>query len=1592
MPEPIAIIGTACRFPGSSTSPSKLWELLRDPRDVLSDFSTDRLNLSRFYHPNGGHHGSTDVISKGYLLSEDYRLFDAPFFNINPLEADGMDPQQRILLETVYEALEAAGCTLKQIQGSLTSVHVGVMNSDYSDIQLRDSETLATNHATGTARSILSNRISYFFDLRGPSMTIDTACSSSLVALHQAVQSLRNGDAVSAIVAGANLILDPAMYIAESKLHMLSPDSRSRMWDKSANGYARGEGIGALFLKPLSRAIENKDNIEGIIRGTGINSDGRTKGITMPSAAAQTALIEQTYRNAGLDPIADRCQYFECHGTGTPAGDPIEAEAIRDAFFPVGAETDEISTQGSEKLFVGSIKTIIGHLEGCAGIAGILRAMLAIKNQTIPPNMHFRELNPAIYSFYKHLQIPTKALAWKSPPGMPLRASVNSFGFGGTNAHVILESYSPQAKYHNRENINMYLGSTEDECAPNSSEEGFLGPLVFSAFSGSSLVGSVKRFAEYIKSEPFLDLEDLTWVLQARRTTFPVRTFFSGSNRQRLLSTMDKFVTESESSLDAVAGTRAQLINPSEVPGILGVFTGQGAQWASMGRGLILLSPLFSESIERCEEVLARLPDGPSWSLKAELIANEENSRLSEAALSQPLCTALQIALVDLLRAAGVKLDAVVGHSSGEIAAVYAAGMITAAAAMQIAYYRGYHAKLARGTQGQSGAMMAAGISYESALSFCARPEFFRRIVVAASNSPLSVTLSGDQDAIKEAKEHFEEEKTFVRLLKVDTAYHSHHMVPCSAPYLASLKACDIKVSPPRSECIWISSVRADTDLLEGYCENLTGQYWVDNLLSTVLFSQAIEASIWNGGPFDVAVELGPHPALKGPTLQTLKAAFGSAPNYAGMMRRGDSEVEAFSAAVGYVWSILGPSFVDFDAYRRAFQQLNPREPQMLKDLPSYYWDHAKPHWRESRISSRYRLSTYESQELLGRRVPDDTEHELRWRNILQLDEIPWMRGHEFQGQVLFPGAGYVAMALEAAKSIANGQTVKLYELQDVLLTRAMVVPESQCVETVFTAKIVDESSMINSHTLQAEFTCYFCSEQSGSLLKACTGRLSVHFGEPSGEELPPRQEQNTNLVPVDMERFYTAMGNVGLNYQGLFRGMLDCKRSLGFASSAASWLAVDMGQEYLVHPAFLDVAFQSLYAAFSSPASGDIWAPYLPVRIRHLTVDSRAGHHGYSEEIKMDADAFVTAASSTLLEGDIQLYDFSGAQMVLQVEGIAMQAVSEPEPSNDKRLFAETIWETDVSYGMTNAKRHNEVTDDIELLEVLERTSLYYYQALLREFTPKEIQSSKWHHQRMFEAASILIESIRKGQHPIAKREWLVDSEETISALGEPYSSRVDLRLIHAVGTNIASVVRGETLLLEVMLEDDMLNRFYMEGYGFSIVNDEIATVIERIVFKHPQANFLEIGAGTGGTTRSLLDTIKGKYSSYTYTDISTGFFESASEKFRDHSGKIAFRLLDIEKDPILQGYLEHSYDIIIAANVLHATRNLTETMQNTRRLLKPGGFLVMMEITGPEILRTGFIMGGRKQPISLFLLPPNMPRSAWDTFCSPTSALRYN
>jgi aspyridone synthetase (hybrid polyketide synthase/nonribosomal peptide synthetase) len=466
--------------------------------------------------------------------------------------------------------------------------------------------------------------------------------------------------------------------------------------------------------------------------------------------------------------------------------------------------------------------------------------------------MHFKELNPKIEPFYQQLQIPTQATPWPTNTNTPLRASVNSFGFGGTNAHVILESFDP--------GLSRPLSSNTD-LSEQDSDATFVGPLVLSANTQSSLLANVKELVEHLKLNTSINVRDLSWVYQTRRSTFPTKAFFSGATREKLLEYMDQAVKNAEDGSGSHIGTTSDFHSSQDEPGVLAIFTGQGAQWAEMGCKLFKSCRIFRESIEQCEVSLASLSDGPTWSLKEELMAEESQSRLTEAALSQPLCTAVQIAMVDLAVAAGIKFSAVVGHSSGEIAAVYAAGMISSANAIRIAYYRGVYASLACGSEGEKGAMMAVGLSYDQASTFCQQATLMGRIGIAASNSSNSTTLSGDSDAIDEAKIILDSEKTFARKLLVDTAYHSKHMLKCAKPYLDSLSQCNIQVSQPRDDCVWVSSVRGDAELLEQGFESLSGQYWVDNMVKPVLFSQAIECSLWAGGPFDIVLEIGPHPA-----------------------------------------------------------------------------------------------------------------------------------------------------------------------------------------------------------------------------------------------------------------------------------------------------------------------------------------------------------------------------------------------------------------------------------------------------------------------------------------------------------------------------------------------------------------------------------------------------------------------------------------------------------------------------------------------------------------------------------------------------------
>lgn len=1189
--EPIALIGSSCRFAGGVTSPRSLWKVLSEATDLTKSVPSTRFSSKGFFHPDPEHDGTTNA-SRAYWLEQDHRAFDAQFFNITPKEAESMDPQQRLALEVAYEAFEAAGYTLKELAGKSVAVMVGVMGNDYDTISARDDLNASQYTATGNARSIISNRISYFFDLHGPSMTIDTACSASLVALHQAVQSLRSGEAPMACVVGTNLILVPEPFIAESNLHMLSPSGHCQMWDAKADGYARGEGVAALFLKPLSQALADGDNIQAIIRETGVNSDGRTKGITMPSSYAQSFLIRQTYQKAGLDPlnVNHQPQFFEAHGTGTPVGDPVEARAISEAFFN-NPNSNGVADGQQKKLLVGSVKTVIGHTEGAAGLAGILKVVQAMEHGIVPPNLHLSDLSATVAPFYHNLQIPDRAVKWPTPPaGHPLRASVNSFGFGGTNAHVIVEKYQSDVhdawSSYNNPPLDPPLQtrmSKYDTEADLPTKPKVLLPLCFSATNAKSLTQTLIQHRDYMVNNPELAYETICWHLLRYRTTHSFRITIVADGSPSAVEALDKLIANS-STQQAKIGHKSK--QHSIMPKILGVFTGQGAQYVNMARELFRVNRCFRATIEGLDAYLRCCPD-PSETdfLQKELFADKNSSRVHTAEVSQVLCTALQIALVDLLDELGVSFHAVVGHSSGEIAAAYAAKRLTQRDAILIAYYRGKYTHLAGGLTGGPGGMLACGLSGEQASAFCSQSEYNGKLSVAAHNSPTLTTLSGDLDAIRNAVNELKSQGVFVRQLNVDVAYHSPHMQTAVTEYSKALFNCGIQplsqVNGPR----WFSSVelgKTESELMSG----LANEYWCQNMLCPVLFQEAVESALKTCGPFDCAIEVGPHPALKSPSMETIKSVTSTDIPYWSLLDRNKDDRLTFAAFLGNMWTCFGPKSVNIVEYvkKNQFDVSKSR----LSDAPSYAWDHSQIYWRESRLSEQFQFRKDAPHELLGVRTNDDTQYQLRWRNILKLDKIPWVEGHKFQGQALLPASAYCIMALDAAKTLLNGREVSVIELLDLeFLSGITLDGDSMGVETLFTLTL-RSSAGNNADVIEADFDLMsvpLSSFGTPPMKKNFQGRVRITLDTSAKGRLPRRRPlARAETLSVNIEGFYDMMEDVGLEYTGPFKALKSLDRRLNYAVASLD-LRHEMETTTLsVSPAMLDSCFHANFATFAAP------------------------------------------------------------------------------------------------------------------------------------------------------------------------------------------------------------------------------------------------------------------------------------------------------------------------------------------------------------------------------------------------------------------------
>ncbi|TGJ84019.1 hypothetical protein E0Z10_g4733 [Xylaria hypoxylon] len=1440
----VAIIGSGCRFPGGASNPAKLWALLCDPANLSRDIP----NLEGYYHKKSSYHGHSNV-REAYLLHEDtIRQFDAAFFGINPVEANVMDPQIRLLLEVVYEALEAGGQTVDGLKGSDTAVYAGQMMNDYEQLMLQDYDSLGTYHATGTSRAMLSNRISYFFDWHGPSVTVDTACSSSLVALDHAVQQLRSGRSRTAIVAGSNLIFNPTAFIAESNLQMLSAEGKSRMWDAKANGYARGDGIAAIVLKMRCAAEADGDPIECIIRETAVNQDGKTPGPTI--APAQAHLIQQCYDRAGLSLLepSNYPQFFEAHGTGTVAGDPIEAEAIHSAFFPEGLLLDG----APETLFVGSIKTVIGHTESTAGLAGLLKASLLLQHATISPNLHFSQLNPRIEPFYNKLLVPTSLIPWPSlAKGGRRRASVNSFGFGGTNAHVILEDYTSPVR-----------GLKQDQLPQLAFR-----PFTFSAATESSLRSYLRTFCDYLHQSKDVDPRNLAYSLDKRRTRLPVATAIGACNIDDLRAKIESKLQASEIDHSKSIGLRSVSRKPpGEKPHILAIFTGQGAQWPQMGYDLITQSPSSLQIIERLQNRLNQLPasDRPKWSIREEL-RKGTGSRVMEAALSQPLCTAIQILQVELVRAAGIDFTAVVGHSSGEIAACYAAGLISADDAICIAYYRGLFSDGLKGPDGKPGAMMAVGTSVEDAQELLEFPEFQSRACVACENSASSVTISGDRDAIEELKIIFEDEKKFARILKLDQAYHSHHTTSTSTKYLHSLKMLNIQIDQGGHRTSWFSTLDGleiiNHDSLDGY-------HWVRNMEQPVLFMQAIQRACRAMGTPDLVIELGPHSTLKSPVLQTIQDTVLNTVPYTSLFHRGISCISTMADGIGYAWTHLGKGQVDLQQYDCFVSDAS--EVKFVKGLPTYSWNHEKEYWHESRYAKAVRTRPGPVHELLGHMTPDSTDRDIRWRHILRLSEIEWLSGHRLQNLVVFPATGYIVSVAEAALILCQNESVKLIELLRMDIMAALVFERNDLeVEVILSLTGISRTN------------------------SAITADFKYHAGP------------------------------------ALAANPLELKVS--------------------VHPGALDSALQSmLLTYYSTQDDGTQLSMHLPRRIERVALNP---HLCKAATAKDKALQFDTVHTQDLphqnLHCNINIYPESQDMAIIQIQGLNAVPIVAHTSLDDREVFSRVVW--DVADPNASAFTWDEGISgkEAEQADLLDRVACLYLVKLKHKTPTTHRPGIGEPYHGFYEFVGQISFSSSMGEPPYRQPFWQQDEEEIMAEQFKDFTNTVDMKLLSQFGKNLVAVVNCEREAMDIAIEANLTEEWYMNGLVLKPFGLHLSRMVKQIVHRYPHMNILELASSMGAATKAVLQEVGPSFASYTVAAPNPALWNSEQKWLEAYKHKISFKPLDLTLDLPSQGFAESTYDLIVAPLSLHGETDIAKALRNVRALLKPGGRLIVLELS---------------------------------------------
>ena len=1516
----VAIVGLACRFPGASDKEA-YWQLLQNHGDAITEVPSERWDIDAYYDPDPDTPGKMTTRYGGFIEGIDQ--FDAAFFGISPREAIELDPQQRLLLELSWQALEDAGIAPATLAGSRTGVYIGISSSDYGQLIARGGERAIGQYmGTGISHSAAVGRISYILGLEGPSIAIDTACSSSLVALHQASRGLLNGDCELTLVGGVNAILTPELTLYFSRGRFMAPDGRCKTFDAAADGYVRGEGCGMVVLKRLSDAERDGDRIYAVVRGSAVNQDGASGGLTVPNGPSQQRVIEESLTAANLDP--SEVAYVEAHGTGTSLGDPIEIQALHNVLG--------VAHSQDHPLLVGSVKTNIGHLEAAAGIAGVIKVVLSMQQGTIPSQLHFKTPSPQISWDDINIQVVDESQSW--PEGRRI-AGVSGFAFQGTNAHVVLEGYESQL-------VTVSSPDTVGLEEKGVKRGGHLLPL--SGKTEAAVRELAGEYLDWLSHHDEVNLANVCFTAATGRSHFEHRAAV-------LVETTDQL---HKSLQQLVAGDR-EVGHCYQRPQEAFLFTGQGSQYAGMGRQLYETQPVFQKTLDQCAQLLNAYLDKPLLELLYP--REEEESLLDQTVYTQPVLFAIEYALARLWQSWGIAPDVVMGHSVGEYVAACVAGVFSLEEGLKLIAARGQLMQQLPA----DGAMVSVMASEERVRSLLSS-DIETTVSIAAINGPESMVLSGATEALESIVNQLESAEIKTTFLQVSHAFHS----PLMEPMLAEFEqvARQISYSPPKLKLISNVTGQVATD------EIATPKYWCRHILSPVNFAAGMETLHQQG--CEIFLECGPKPVLLGMGRQCLPEEIGV---WLPSLRPGQGDWQQMLTSLGELY-VRGVK-VDWVSFDKDYPQRRKVALPIYPFQRQRYWIESQSSSSPSRLKTETRTPTHS---LLGTQL-SMAGTQLYFESLLSSDQPHYLKDHRVFNQALFPTTAYLEMALAVGHHLFPEQS---FTIEDFQIGRGLILPDSEPIQ------VQTHITPQTQNTYTFEIFSLSSSPTSNSVPQwqlHSQGILRPSARDSSVPVAPLAHYQTECAQPFDVQAHYDDCHQHHIDYGSSFQGLQHLWQGTQSALGQIHLPDALLGDlsDYWLHPAVLDAALQVLAAV----EIGSDDTTYLPVAIERFQVYRKPGLELWA------FGEWQSGNHSSTLKAQVTLLDSSG-ETIARVEGLRLQAAT-PDALLGRRqttlanCLYEVEWRRQARFGrleapefiptptaiatslypqvqellVDNPALHQHLQD---LFPQLEQASLAF---ILQAFTQlgwpyqpgesihltgvaQRLGVVPQHQRLLARLLEILSEAgflqPQQGQWQVLQP--LSSPENPAQQISSAFEQQAEWQLLHRCGSQLSAVLRGAIDPVQLVFpggDTSTATQLYQDSpaaQGFNALVQQVVTTAVAQVPKDRGVRILEIGAGTGGTTSALLPHLPEQQTHYCFTDVGTLFTQKAQARFGDYPF-VTYHTLDIEQDPSTQGFGFHQQDVVIAANVLHATQDLNQTLAHVRQLLAPGGMLVLLEAT---------------------------------------------